>query len=138
MKSPFLITLVAFISISIFSISCNKDEEDSIKEITEEKIEGRWIIDSVVIIRKVNGNETRSLHIGETDEYIEFMPDGTMKTFFVGNTNTSKYVVRDDKSISINGDSVYIIELTSNKFTYTTYADAGPLGNMTISYYLRR
>lgn len=129
--------VIALIGFSSLVLSCKKNDDD-IAKATEKKIHNIWQIDSLVITQQVNGNASKQTHTGKADDYIDFRSDGRMITHFQGTTDNSSYAVQSDTVIIIGGDSAYILELTENKFVFFTKADAGSLGFIEITYYLRK
>src|SRR5215218_9737340 len=135
MKMKSFSLLLVFIALLL--VSCKK-EKDDIGEITAAKIQGKWQIDSVNINQEFNGNISKVSYKGTESDYIEFGSDGNMRTFFQNKNHVSTYKVRDGAIITIGGDSGNIQELTENKFILHTRAEAGSLGYLETTYYLKR
>ena len=123
---------------TVLFISCKKDNDDDAGKATAATIQGKWQIDSIAITQEFNGNLSKVSYAGKEADYIEFGSDGNMHTYFQNKNNVSTYKVRNDSIITIGGDSGSIIELTDKKFTLHTRAEAGSLGFLETTYYLKR
>lgn len=132
-KIPFII-LLAFTSLIL---ACKKDNDDGLKVVAG-KIHNKWQIDSILIIQHLNGTNDTVNQKGSSEDYVDFRSDGKMITYFQGRTETSSYSLREDTVLVINGDSAFIVELTENKFILFTKAEAGSIGYVKITYYLKR
>jgi hypothetical protein len=128
---------VILFALSSFFFSCKKDNNDIIKT-TSSKVQGKWKIDSIVVNQYFNGTYNKSTNMGTPEDYVEFRSDGRMLTSFQGHTDNSSYAIASDKIIVFGGDSADIVELTDTKFIIYTKADAGVIGYIETSYYLKR
>ncbi|CAN5735844.1 hypothetical protein BH10BAC3_BH10BAC3_31120 [soil metagenome] len=107
-------------------------------QVTSNKIQGKWQIDSIVIYQQFNGNISNVSKSGTAADYVEFRADGRMLTAFDGNTDNSSYIVQNDSVIVISGDSQYIKALTDNKLVIYNKAKAGVIGFIATTNYLKR
>ena len=97
--------LFAFVSLSLFS-SCSSD--DSIN-VTEEKLTKKWYYKSY----KVNGTTGAYEHLPCGKDYIELLPDGIYREFYinecdpiVSGTSTGSWIIDGTTiAIAIEGDS---------------------------------
>ena len=136
MKVKSFILLLA--SFTVLLIACKKDNDDDAGKATAATIQGKWQIDSITITQEFNGNLSTVTYVGKEADYIEFGSDGNMRTYFQNKNNVSTYKVRNDSIVTIGGDSGSIEELTDKKFTLRTRAEAGSLGFLETTYYLKR
>ena len=113
-------------------------EKDDIDTVTWVKIQRKWQIDSVVINQRFNGRDSKVSYPGSLEDYMDFKTDGNMHTYFQSKNHISVYKVRNDKTITIDGDSGDILKLTESKFILHTNAEAGGLGYLETTYYLKR
>ena len=130
-------SLATLISVVILFFSCKKDNEDTSKD-TLAKVQGHWQVDSIVTNAYFNGTYTRDNHIGTGEDYVDFTTDGFMNTHFNGVNNKSSYEIRSDSVIVIGGDSGKIKQLTDNNFVIYTNAQAGAIGYIETTYYLKK
>ncbi|CAN5503463.1 hypothetical protein BH10BAC3_BH10BAC3_12210 [soil metagenome] len=127
---------IILVSVATFLFSCKK--EIDIAQVTNDKIQGKWQIDSIVDKQYFNGTYSNSSNAGTPEDYIEFRSDGRMYTSFQGYTDNSSYYVRSNTIIVIGGDSANINELTDKKLVIYNKAEAGVIGYIETTYYLKR
>lgn len=130
------VLIIAVLCTAILA-SCKKDKDNS-AAVTRNKIEGRWQVDSIVTNQHFNGSSSKTNYPGHSGDYIDFSTDGIMSTYFDGNTDKASYSVRNDTTIVIGGDSGKINELTDNKLVIYTNAQAGVIGYVETTYYLKK
>ena len=135
MKS-FSLFLIVFTTLCL---SCKKQlADDNIDRSTTNKLQGKWQVDSIVVNQYFNGTYSKASNAGTPEDYIEFRSDGRMYTSFQGYTDNSSYYVRSDTVIVIGGDSADINELTDNKLVIYNKAEAGVIGYIATTFYLKR
>ena len=128
---------VTLLTVATFIFSCKKEKDETSKD-TLAKIQGHWQVDSIVTNAYFNGTYTKDNHIGTPEDYVDFTSDGFMNTHFNGVNNKSSFAVRSDTVIVIGGDSGKIKQLTDNNLVIYTNAQAGAIGYIETTYYLKK
>jgi hypothetical protein len=134
---PHLLILLAMGSLSL--TSCQKDnEEDPATVTTKQVIQGKWQINNVSIKKNFVGEENTVTQPGKPSDYMDFMSDGKLHTYFGGKLIINDYRVVDEKTISIDQDDASIRELTDSTMRLLTKDATGTIGFTQVIYYLKR
>lgn len=132
-----LTAILAAASLALFS--CDKDDEkDSALKAAEEKVLGRWQIDSIAIIERRVSEVLKNTYAGTSADYVEFNSNGKMKTVFRGVLDVANYKLESDTEFIIDGSDVKILELTDKKFVFHFKDNFGVVGSSEQTHYLKR
>jgi hypothetical protein len=110
------IMVFSFITAFILT-ACNKSG-DKPALTTQEKILGKWKVNTIVEEESISGTPQTSTYNGLPDDYIDFREDGKVYYNTFGGLDTFTYrVVNDQFLIQDVVDTFEILTLTSSNFT---------------------
>jgi hypothetical protein len=136
MKQLFLI-LITISSLAISS--CKKDKgEDPAIATTKQKIQGKWQINSISIKRNFVGEENTVTQRGTPSDYMDFMSDGKLHTYFKGKLTVNDYRVVNENTISIDQDDASIRALNDSTMRLLTKDATGTIGFTQVIYDLKK
>lgn len=109
--------ILFFTFITAFVLTaCNKSD-DKPASTTQEKILGKWKVNTIVEEELISGTPQISTYNGLPDDYIDFREDGKVYYNTFGGLDTFTYrVVNDQLVIQDIADSFEILTLTNNNF----------------------
>jgi hypothetical protein len=122
MKRTYILLLIAVSSLAI--ISCTKNSAEKQKTVAE-RIQGKWMVDNV-IINTHSGVEDHRLTIpGDVDDYVDFKPNGVVANivFKTRDVLGKTYIISDDATIIIDGKDPFTIQNLTDH-TLTLYGKA--------------
>jgi hypothetical protein len=91
--------------------SCKKDKEKT----TQEKIVGRWKIESLVVNDMTSGTLTTNTYTGTAADFIEFRNDGTANTSVDGTTDNMAWGIISDAKVWMDSPSdIYDIKVLTD------------------------
>ena len=132
-----LLILLAISSLAL--TSCKKDkEEDPATVTTKQVIQGKWQINNVSIKKNFVGEENSVTQRGTPSDYMDFMSDGKLHTYFGGKLTINEYRVVNGNTISIDQDDASIRALTDSTMRLLTKDATGTIGFTQVIYDLKR
>ena len=106
-----LLTIVLLISMGF--IACKK--ESSTPKTTQDKISGKWNLQSAVTNNYYSGSSHIITYTGTAADYADFRNDGKVYSFVDGSYDTSRYAIISDTKMWIDNDStVFDIQTLTN------------------------
>jgi hypothetical protein len=97
-----------------FLPACKKDDNPLT---TLQKIQGEWLLQSLVTNDHYSGADHISTQSGASSDKFDFRSDGNLYFTFAGTTDKVSYILSGDTKIIIDGTDTFDIKtLTSNSF----------------------
>src|SRR5215203_1984341 len=79
----------------LIMVSCTKED----KKTTDEKIQGKWQVESVVDHEHVSGLDSTDTYTGTPNDYLDFHANGKLYYSWDGDTDSVGYTLQDDTKI---------------------------------------
>lgn len=116
---------------TLFFISCKKEKDN---QTTSQKVIGTWQVQSDIYHENVNGVEYSDT-TGGMGASIEFRTSGKVYYDFLGQQDSSEYIINSDSVLTIVDVDTYDIKtLTNNQFVlFTKAADSSGAYEETIN-----
>lgn len=133
MRKIFITTIAA--SLFIFFLASCKKEQPVTEKTPQQKIVGKWMIESVMENDHYSGSDHITTENGTSADYMDFHSDGMVATSFQGNTDYVDYKVPSATMIIIDGDAFEIKTFTEKKFVMYLKENygGGDYGEFTVS-----
>ena len=111
MKKAFLLVL-SFILIAYVFVSCSKDKKEIVTPplTTLQKIQAKWLVESIVDHLHDPTDDTTLIYDGVPSDYVDFKSNGKVYLDVGGSADTSTYAVVGDTSLLLTNYGTYKIQ----------------------------
>jgi hypothetical protein len=111
-----IITTTIAACLLIFSLASCKKEQPVIEKTPQQKIVGKWMIETVMENDHYSGSDHITTENGTSADFMDFHADGMVATSFQGMTDYVDYKFPSATMIVIDGDAFEVKTFTDNKF----------------------
>lgn len=136
MKTLLRITLGLMLTTVVIA-SCDDDDDDN--RTTEQKLQNRWLVDSISYRTVTGVTESIIVQPGTATDYYDFRSDGNLYyKLGMAEPDTVSYNIINDEQVVVDGDTAAIETLTENRLIGSTKIQLSPTSYNVVKSYLRR